>query len=77
MVVELDQPGASEPVKLLGPPVKLSRTPAEPTNPGPALGQHTREVLEGLGYSDDDIAALTDAGAVAGPPAAAEGSFMS
>ena len=77
MVVEVDQPGAAEPVKLLGAPVKLSRTPAEPTNPGPALGEHTREVLTGLGYSEDDIAALTEAGAVAGPPQAAEGSFMS
>jgi alpha-methylacyl-CoA racemase len=77
MVVEVEQPGATEPVKLLGAPVKLSRTPAEPTNPGPALGEHTREVLTGLGYSDDDIAALTDAGAVAGPPQAPEGSFMS
>jgi alpha-methylacyl-CoA racemase len=77
MVVELDQPGATEPVKLLGAPVKLSRTPATTDVPGPALGEHTREVLAGLGYSDDDIAALTDSGAVAGPPAAAEGSFMS
>src|SRR3954452_144989 len=77
MVVELDQPGATEPVKLLGAPVKLSRTPAKVDVPGPALGEHTREVLSALGYSDDDIAALTDSGAVAGPPAAAEGSFMS
>ena len=77
MVVEVDQPGAAEPVKLLGAPVKLSRTPAEPTHPGPALGEHTREVLTDLGYSEDDIAALTEAGAVAGPPQAAEGSFMS
>jgi alpha-methylacyl-CoA racemase len=77
MVVEVDQPGAAEPVKLLGAPVKLSRTPAEPNKPGPALGENTREVLEGLGYSDEQIAALTDAGAVAGPPQAAEGSFMS
>src|SRR5436305_1366734 len=30
MVVELDQPGAAQPVKLLGAPIKLSRTPADP-----------------------------------------------
>ena len=30
MVVELDQPGAERPVRLLGVPVKLSRTPADP-----------------------------------------------
>ena len=77
MVVELDQPGVAEPVRLLGAPVKLSRTPARSDVPGPALGEHTHAVLARLGYSDDEIAALADAGAVAGPPAAAEGSFMS
>ncbi|MBW3551365.1 MAG: CoA transferase, partial [Proteobacteria bacterium] len=30
MVVELDQPGAEAPVRLLGVPVKLSRTPGDP-----------------------------------------------
>jgi alpha-methylacyl-CoA racemase len=77
MVVEVDQPGATEPVRLLGSPVKLSRTPAQPDAPGPALGEHTRDVLSGLGYSDDDIAALEESGAVAGPPVGAQGSFMS
>jgi alpha-methylacyl-CoA racemase len=77
MVVELDQPGADEPVRLLGSPVKMSRTPARTGVPGPALGEHTHEVLERLGYSAADIAALAESGAVAGPPAAAEGSFMS
>jgi crotonobetainyl-CoA:carnitine CoA-transferase CaiB-like acyl-CoA transferase len=77
MVVEVDQPGATEPVRLLASPVKLSRTPARDDQPGPALGEHTREVLAGLGYSDDDITALEDSGAVAGPPVGAQGSFMS
>jgi crotonobetainyl-CoA:carnitine CoA-transferase CaiB-like acyl-CoA transferase len=77
MVVELDQPGASEPVRLLGPPVKLSRTPGRVEAPGPALGEHTREVLAALGYSEEDAAALEGSGAVAGPAAGAQGSFMS
>ena len=52
MVVEIDQPGAERPVRLLGVPVKLSRTPGDPARaPGPALGQDTRAVLEGLGYA--------------------------
>jgi alpha-methylacyl-CoA racemase len=75
MVVELDQPGADG-VRLLGVPVKLSRTPGAPAGPGPALGEHTREVLAGLGYSDEEIAALEKAGAVAGPAAGTRGSFM-
>jgi alpha-methylacyl-CoA racemase len=76
MVVELDQPGTSG-VRQLGAPVKLSRTPAEPAAPGPALGEHTDEVLSGLGYSEDDIEALKGSGAVAGPAAETRGSFMS
>jgi len=75
MVVELDQPGADG-VRLVGVPVKLSRTPGAPAGPGPALGEHTREVLAGLGYSDEEIAALEKAGAVAGPAAGTRGSFM-
>ncbi len=77
MVVELDQPGAATPVRQLGPPIKLSRTPASVREPGPGLGEHTHEVLRDAGYSDDEIAALEDAGAIAGPIAAGvHGSFM-
>jgi alpha-methylacyl-CoA racemase len=64
MVVELDQPG-TDGVKLLGVPVKMSRTPGAPAGPGPALGEHTDEVLAGLGYSEEDIAALKESGAAA------------
>ena len=67
MVVELDQPGADRPVRQLGLPVKLSRTPGDPRRlPGPGLGEHTDEVLRGAGYSDEEIAALKQAGAVGG-----------
>ena len=80
MVVELDQPGAQRPVRLLGVPVKLSRTPGDPARaPGPALGQHTREVLAAAGYSSTEIEALFESGAVAGPavgPAVQAGTFM-
>jgi alpha-methylacyl-CoA racemase len=75
MVVGLDQPGA-EGVRLLGVPVKLSRTPGAPAGPGPALGEHTREVLASLGYSQEEIAALEESGTVAGPAAGTRGSFM-
>jgi crotonobetainyl-CoA:carnitine CoA-transferase CaiB-like acyl-CoA transferase len=75
MVVELDQPGADG-VRLLGVPVKLSRTPGAPAGPAPALGEHTREVLAGLGYGDDEIDALLESGAAAGPATGTRGSFM-
>jgi alpha-methylacyl-CoA racemase len=78
MVIELDQPGAKQPVKLLGAPVKLGRTPADPRRaPGPALGEHTEQVLRDTGYSDEEIAALHESGAVAGPAGAVQGSFLS
>jgi alpha-methylacyl-CoA racemase len=66
-------------VRLLGPPLKLTRTPAEPTRaPGPSLGEHTDEVLAEAGFSSEEIAALHAAGAIAGRPGApVEGSFLS
>jgi crotonobetainyl-CoA:carnitine CoA-transferase CaiB-like acyl-CoA transferase len=76
MVVEIDQPGAG-PVRQLGAPVKLDRTPARPDRPAPALGEDTGEVLRAAGYSEEEIAALTEAGAVAGAEEGARGSFMS
>ena len=80
MVVDLDQPGAAEPVSLLGAPVKLSRTPADTNRlPGPQLGEHTAAALRGAGYDDEQIAQLVAAGAVGGPPdpfAEPGGSFL-
>jgi len=75
MVVELDQPGTGG-VKQLGAPVKFSRTPGGPQGPGPALGQHTEEVLRAAGYGDDEIKTLLESGAAAGPEKGAAGTFM-
>ncbi|HXD58237.1 MAG TPA: CoA transferase, partial [Thermoleophilaceae bacterium] len=74
MVVELEQPGAGA-VKQVGVPIKLSRTPGAVDDPGPALGEHTDEVLGALGYSEADIAALKESGAAAGPAVGAQGTF--
>jgi alpha-methylacyl-CoA racemase len=77
MVVELDQPGAVAPVRTLGAPVKLSRTPADVNRlPGPSLGEHTDDLLRAAGYDDAQIAALHEAGAVGGVPSGAQGSFL-
>ena len=76
MVVGLEQPGAGADVRLLGVPVKLSRTPGAPAGPGPALGENTTEVLSSLGYSDEEIAALLEAGSAAGPAHGSQGSFL-
>ncbi|HEV7807683.1 MAG TPA: CaiB/BaiF CoA-transferase family protein [Solirubrobacteraceae bacterium] len=74
MVVGLDQPGVEEPVRQLGAPVGLSRTPPDVHRlPGPVLGEHTEEVLRAAAYSDAQIAELLRSGAVAGPHAGAPG----
>jgi alpha-methylacyl-CoA racemase len=76
MLVELDQPGVAKPVRQLGTPVKLSRTPADTgRKPGPALGEHTEELLRELGFDEDEIRALLESGAVAGPADGVRGSF--
>jgi len=80
MVVELDQPGAQEPVRLLGPPVKLSRTPADPNRrPAPGLGEDTDAELTAAGLNAEELAALHAAGAAAGlpEPGVPGGSFLS
>jgi len=75
MVVQVDQPGAG-PVSLLGPPVKLDRTPAAPAGPGPGLGEHTDAVLAEVGYDQAERDQLRASGAVAGPAEEAGGSFL-
>jgi crotonobetainyl-CoA:carnitine CoA-transferase CaiB-like acyl-CoA transferase len=78
MVVEVDQPGAGRPVRLLGLPVKLSRTPGDPARaPGPGLGEHTREVLIEAGLDAAEVDRLLESGAVAGPAESVQsGTFM-
>lgn len=52
-------------VKLVGPPVQFSATPARVSSPAPELGQHTEEVLQELGgYSWEEIARLREAGVI-------------
>ena len=76
MVVELDQPEIG-PVRLLGMPVKFSRTPGDATRPAPALGEHTSEVLREAGIDGDELDALLTSGAAAGPSKDATGAFLS
>jgi len=41
-----------------GPAVRFSRTPVRVERQEPAFGEHTEEVLRGLGMSDASLAAL-------------------
>ncbi|MDP9884567.1 formyl-CoA transferase/CoA:oxalate CoA-transferase [Sinomonas atrocyanea] len=63
MVAEVEHPTAGR-LRTLGCPVRLSRTPAAVRTPPPLLGQHSDEVLAGLGYSQDDLERLHATGAL-------------
>ena len=63
-LVECDHPVAGK-VRVVGPPARLSETPADVRMPAPLLGQHTDQVLrERLGLDDVEIRRLRSAGAI-------------
>lgn len=63
MVVEIEHPTAGL-LHLLGLPVKLSDTPGAINKPPPLLGEHSRDVLRELGFSDAEISAHAQVGIV-------------
>ena len=63
-VLEIDYPGIG-PVKSAANPIKLSDAPVETRQKSPGIGEHTVEIMRGVGYSDDEIAALETAKAIA------------
>jgi formyl-CoA transferase len=63
MVVEMDHPVEGR-IRGLGIPVKLSDTPGSVRRAAPLLGEHTGELLAGLGYTEEEIRALREKGAV-------------
>jgi crotonobetainyl-CoA:carnitine CoA-transferase CaiB-like acyl-CoA transferase len=62
MIVEMET--ATGPTRFIGPPIKLSDTPATIRTPPAQFGQHTDDVLAALGRSPEDIAALRAAGTI-------------
>jgi crotonobetainyl-CoA:carnitine CoA-transferase CaiB-like acyl-CoA transferase len=55
MVVDIEHPTEGR-IKGMGIPIKLSLTPGRVDRlPAPAYGQHTREVLRGIGLTDGEI----------------------
>ena len=51
-------PGLGTPAPIAQTPVKLSKTPGEIRRRAPTLGEHTRQIITSLGYSDEEIAEL-------------------
>lgn len=68
MVVEFEQPGIG-PVRQIGSPIRMSRTPAGEASAAPAIGADTREVLASAGLAPKEIDELFEAGVAAGPGA--------
>jgi crotonobetainyl-CoA:carnitine CoA-transferase CaiB-like acyl-CoA transferase len=61
MIVEMEHPTAGR-VRALEAPIHLSGTPATVRRVPPRLGEHNAEVLRDHGFSDVQIAGLTEAG---------------
>jgi crotonobetainyl-CoA:carnitine CoA-transferase CaiB-like acyl-CoA transferase len=61
LLTSYDHPRAGR-VKIVGPAVRMSRTPPTVERPAPLVGQHTREVLSEFGVSDLEIDRLIEAG---------------
>ena len=70
MVVEVEHTTLGA-VKTIGLPVKFSATPGGLRRGAPLFGEHTRDVLAEYGFSDDEITALEQEGAVVAPKAGA------
>lgn len=64
MLQEIDLPGGGK-EKTVGVGIKLSGTPGRIKSPAPAAGEHTKEVLLGLGYTEEMVKELSDNGSVA------------
>ena len=63
MTVDVNHPTLGA-LRTLGTPIKMSLTPLDPKRRGPLLGEHTDEVLNAAGYSNDEIEQLRNSGAV-------------
>ena len=58
MFIPQDYPTLKKPAQVVGPPTLLSETPLEFHRRAPTSGEHTDEILQSIGYSGDEIAAL-------------------
>lgn len=57
MILDYEHPVAGA-MKTLGFPAKFSKTPGQFRNAAPLLGQHNKEILAELGYTNDEVQTL-------------------
>jgi crotonobetainyl-CoA:carnitine CoA-transferase CaiB-like acyl-CoA transferase len=63
LLQEIDHPSISG-LRLVAPPISVDGERTRHRDPPPPLGAHTREVLAGAGYRDEEIDALAAAGII-------------
>lgn len=63
MFVEMDHPTLGK-ITVNGCAIKLMDTKPSVRTPAPALGQHNTEILTGLGYSEENVKQLAEAGVI-------------
>jgi crotonobetainyl-CoA:carnitine CoA-transferase CaiB-like acyl-CoA transferase len=63
MLMEIPHPTIGK-LKQTGIPIKFSETEGSVERHPPLLGEHNKEILLQLGYSDSDVDSLTEAGVI-------------
>jgi crotonobetainyl-CoA:carnitine CoA-transferase CaiB-like acyl-CoA transferase len=64
-IIDIDHPQGGA-MRLVERTARFSETPAQYHTPAPTLGQDTEAVLRSQGFTDREIAALRQAGTIAG-----------
>jgi len=54
MIVQLEHPAIGT-AKSIANPIRFSATPVSYRQPPPLLGEHTKQILRGLGYSEEEV----------------------
>lgn len=60
MIVQIEHPALGL-ARSIGNPIKFSETPVSYRLPPPMLGEHTNEILQGLGYSEKEVREMSGA----------------
>ncbi|MBZ8134802.1 CaiB/BaiF CoA-transferase family protein [Afifella sp. IM 167] len=58
MIVDVEHPGCAAPLQIAGNAIRMTETPGGVRSRAPMLGEHTDDILAGIGCSPEEIAAL-------------------
>jgi crotonobetainyl-CoA:carnitine CoA-transferase CaiB-like acyl-CoA transferase len=64
LLATVPHPNGRRDVRVVGVPMRFTRTPGTIRSGPPAVGQHTEQVLEELGFRPDEVRAMRDEGVV-------------